>query len=363
MIQAISPNRFALKPDVAPLCPGAKVYSTCPASLGSKDHRNYKKAVIRVAQWSEDAGCDGILIYTDNSTLDPWLVAHAILEHTFHLSPLVAVQPVYMHPYSAAKMVTSLSTLFGRRIHLNMVAGGFRNDLLALGEPMPHDARYARLTEYTKIMLALLRDQSPVTYEGRFYQLHNLALTPPLAPELMPKVLISGSSAAGLAAAQSLGAIPVQYPEPPEQYTATGTGVAGSCGLRVGIIARADADEAWRVAYERFPEDRQGQVTHSLAMKVSDSVWHRRLSEIGDSGMPDNRLTGTGCRNPYWLGPFENYKTFCPYLVGSYDSVAAVLSGYLAVGYDTFILDIPAAEEEFEHIRRAFRMVSRKVAA
>lgn len=349
-------------PNPDSLCPGARVFATCPASASYTDYRKYKKAVIRVAQWSENAGCDGILIYTDNSMLDPWLVAQTMLEHTFHLSPLVAVQPVYMHPYTAAKMVTSLSALYGRRIHLNLVAGGFKNDLAALNDPTPHDARYERLAEYTRIMLDLLRGKSPVTFEGRFYQVHNLLLTPPLPPELMPEVLISGSSGAGLAAAQTIGAIPVQYPEPPDQYTRAGTGVAGSCGLRVGIIARPDGAEAWKVACERFPEDRQGQITHTLAMKVSDSVWHRRLSEIGDGGVSSLPAVN-GCRNPYWLRPFENYKTFCPYLVGSYDAVAASLSGYLAVGYDTFILDIPAEEAEFEHAREAFQIASRKVAA
>ena len=31
-------------------------------------------------------------------------------------------------------------------------------------------------------------------------------------------------------------------------------------------------------------------------------------------------------RSPYWLGPFHNYKTFCPYLVGSYERVADELA-------------------------------------
>ena len=345
------------------LCPGASVFSTCPASAAHKDYRGFRKSLIRAAQWSEDAGCDGILIYTDNSMLDPWLVAQIILENTFHLSPLVALQPVYMHPYSAAKMVTSLSALFGRKVHLNLVAGGFRNDLIALNDLTPHDARYERLSEYAAIMLDLLRDPAPKTFEGKFYQIRNLALTPPLPRELMPDVLMSGSSEAGLSAARSIGAIPVQYPEPPGHYTGCGTGIEGACGLRIGIIARADEDEAWRVALDRFPEDRTGQITHQLAQKVSDSAWHRRLSEIGQAGVIDKTTSDIGGRSPYWLGPYQNYRTFCPYLVGSYESVAAALSGYLSAGYDTFILDIPALEEEFEHTRAAFQMASREVAA
>jgi alkanesulfonate monooxygenase len=60
------------------------------------------------------------------------------------------------------------------------------------------------------------------------------------------------------------------------------------------------------------------------------------------------------------LGPFENYKTFCPYLVGTHESVATELARYIAAGYRTYILDIPAAEEEFEHIGAVFQLASEK---
>jgi alkanesulfonate monooxygenase len=80
-------------------------------------------------------------------------------------------------------------------------------------------------------------------------------------------------------------------------------------------------------------------------MKISDSAWHRQLSQLGD--------TTTG--NPYWLVPFQNYKTFCPYLVGSYDQVALELAAYIRCGMRTFILDIPRQEEDLVHINAAFR--------
>src|SRR5438128_996528 len=88
---------------------GLQVFSTCPSSSATPD--NYFRRVAQVAEWSENAGCTGILIYTDNSLADPWLVAHTVVQSTSALCPLVAVQPVYMHPYAAAKMVASLGFL------------------------------------------------------------------------------------------------------------------------------------------------------------------------------------------------------------------------------------------------------------
>src|SRR2546427_1761612 len=113
------------------------IFSTCPQAADS-DRDGYAQRVIDVARWSERLGCKGILVYSDNRQLDPWLVSHIIIQHTKTLCPLVAVQPVYMHPYAVAKMMASLAHLYGRRIYLNMVAGGFKNDLTALNDPTPH---------------------------------------------------------------------------------------------------------------------------------------------------------------------------------------------------------------------------------
>jgi hypothetical protein len=50
-----------------------------------------------VAQWSDRAGYEGVLIYTDNRSVDPWLAAQMVLQTTSRLTPLVAPQPVCLH--------------------------------------------------------------------------------------------------------------------------------------------------------------------------------------------------------------------------------------------------------------------------
>jgi alkanesulfonate monooxygenase len=324
------------------------IYSTCPQSKDVEPAR-YLDAVVETARWSEAAGCSGMLVYTDNGIVDPWLVAQTVITATERLAPLVAVQPVYMHPYTAATMVTSLAYLHGRAVHLNMLAGGFRNDLLALGDETPHDDRYARTEEYTRILLDLL-DGEVVTVDGRFHHVENLRLSPPLPAELRPEVLVSGSSPAGRATAAALGATPVRYPEAVGGETVE---VAPGSGVRVGIIAREDPAEAWRVAHERFPTDRGGQVAHAMAMKVSDSHWHHQLAGAAGaaSGAED---AGLDEPDPYWLEPFRNYQTFCPYLVGSHDRVAEVVARYVEQGARVFVLDIPADETELEHAGTVF---------
>jgi len=330
-----------------------RIFSTCPPSFRA-DAGSYLREVEDIARWSEDAGCEGILVYTDNGQVDPWLVAQVIVRATRRLCPLVAVQPVYMHPYSVAKMVASIAFLHGRRVYLNMVAGGFKNDLASLDDQTPHDERYARLVEYTTIIQSLLESPEPVTFAGRYYRVTNLKLTPSLPPELRPGVLVSGSSEAGMEAARELGAIAVEYPKPALTYA---TGVPDDMavnGMRIGIIARAEDTLAWSVAHARFPEDRKGQLTHQLAMKVSDSSWHKQLSKLG---------ANTDTDDPYWLVPFENFKTFCPYLVGSYERVADEVARYANAGYRTFVLDVPASPDELRHIGAVFERAAHAHAA
>jgi alkanesulfonate monooxygenase len=327
-----------------------EVFTTCPQWNGS-GREHFLRSVVDSARWSEKYGCKGILVYSDNSQIDPWLVSQMILQNTHDLCPLVAVQPIYIHPYSVAKTITSIACLYNRHIYLNMVAGGFKNDLAALSDTTPHDKRYERLLEYTLIVKQLLEGRAPVTYQGKFYHVDGLTLTPRLPREMFPGLFVSGSSEAGVAAARELAATTIEYPKPPGEYTERSTSEQKS-GIRVGIITRETEYDAWQIAYEKFPYDRKGELTHQLAMKTSDSVWHKHLYEL------EKQMKNA--RNPYWLRPFETYKSFCPYLVGSYECVSEELSKYLMLGYTTFILDIPQSEEDLHHISIAFNRATRQ---
>jgi alkanesulfonate monooxygenase len=318
------------------------LYATIPHYQGG-DPAEYLQHVTRVARWSEAAGCEGALVYTDNSLLDPWLVAQAVMQSTVSLVPLVAVQPVYMHPYAVAKKIATLAYLYGRRVDLNMVAGGFKNDLIAFCDQTPHDRRYDRLVEYTEIVKRLCAG-GPVSFDGEFHSVSNLKLSPAVPDHLQPHILLSGSSEAGLAAARALSALPVCYPEPAKDFVAA-RGADGFFGMRVGIVAREEEGAAWEVATTRFPEDRAGQLKHQLAMKVSDSSWHHQLSALAK----DHK------RDTYWMVPFTNYKTFCPYLVGSHDCVGTELARYFAQGCSAMILDVPVGTDDMAHVTRSIR--------
>ena len=329
-----------------------EVFTTCPLSNDLTSNQ-YVDRLIDVARWSDEAGCKGMLVFSDNARLDPWSLSQLIIQRTKTLCPLVAIQPIYMHPYWIAKQITTLAYLHGRRLYLNMVAGGFKNDLEALNDSTPHDKRYDRLTEYTTIIMRLLASAAPVTYEGEFYSVKKLKLAPPLPEPLLPDVFVSGSSEAGVASAKALNATAIKYPKPSGEETAPDRDLR--LGIRVGIIARQRESDAWDIAHARFPDDRKGQLTRKLAEKVSDSVWHKQLSSSLSPATLDDASV-------YWLAPFENYKAMCPYLVGSYDQVGEELATYFGAGYRTIILDTPPDAEELDHTFAAFAAATQQVA-
>lgn len=323
-----------------------KIFTTAPPSVRFHP-RAYLDRVAETATWHEEAGIAGMLIYTDNSLIDPWTVAQAALERTRHFVPLVATQPLYMHPLTAARKISSLGFLYGRKVALNLVAGGFVRDLAQLGDHTEHDLRYDRLQEYTSIIMALLRGET-TTFSGTYYQVENLALSPQLPPDLIPELFLSGASDACIAAATTLVATRLSYTKPLAQI-APAPATSAAIGLRLGIIARPDRETAWQAARARFPADRRGQLAHRMARGTTDSIWHRDISAVADT-------LDDGGTDTYWLFPLKNYKTFCPYLVGSYDDVAQYVQGYADRGYSTLILDEPENHDDLHHTVRALKL-------
>lgn len=319
------------------------LFTTTPQSVDF-NRLEFLHEINRVSGQSESFGYKGILIYSDNRLADPWMVAGIVLAATTRLLPMIALQPMYMHPYTVAKKIASIGLIYDRAIALNLVAGGFVNDLRAIADLTPHDRRYDRLAEYAEIIQLLLTSSKAVSYKGEFYEIKNMQLQPALPQHLQPEYYLSGSSDMARKTASRLGARLIQYPAPNADYTKAGSGIRN--GIRVGVLARETHHQAWTDARIRFPKTRTGELFHQMAKKTSDSEWHKTLS--GQEEYP-------GREEPvYWLGPFRQYNTFCPYLVGDYEEVARELSGYLQTGCTTCILDIPVSEIDLESTREVF---------
>lgn len=312
-----------------------------PAISRNRDPKTYVGELMRVAEFADRNGFEGILLFEGNDVfVEPWAMAQHIIVATTRSSPLIAVNPVYMHPFTAAKFVSSFAQLYGRKVYLNMITGTAISDLQGLGDEQSHADRYVRLGEFVALMRQLLASPRPVNVKGRFYRASNLQLRPRLPAELMPEFLIAGQSDAAERVAEETGCIKMQM-LPPDLDR--GLNVSG---MNFGIFARENGDEARRAAKARFRDNPDDRELLALTVENSDSVWKRRLYE-GQSG----ELADNG----YWLLPYLIFQADCPYLVGSYAEIGAKLREFAAKGLTTVMLDMVADEAEMQHVCKALK--------
>jgi alkanesulfonate monooxygenase len=311
-----------------------------PAVSRNRDPAKYVEELMRIAHFSDRNGFSGILLFAGNDVfVEPWSMAQHILAHTQRSSPLIAVNPIYMHPFTAAKLVSSFALLYGRKVYLNMITGTATSDLHGLGDGHSHESRYSRLGEFISLVRELLMSARPVNFRGQFYTTNNLQLRPRLPAALMPEFLIAGQSDDARRISTEMQCLMMQMLPPNLDE-----GIKAP-GLNFGIFAREKRDQARRAAKLRFRDSDENRELLKLTMENTDSVWKRRLSEAGQNGELHE--------NGYWLLPFLTFQADCPYLVGSYAEIGAKLRSFAEKAVGTIILDVVADEEELHHVCKA----------
>jgi alkanesulfonate monooxygenase len=311
-----------------------------PAVSRNRDPVKYAEEQMRLAHFGDRNGFAGVLLFAGNDVfVEPWSMAQHILAHTRRSSPLIAVNPIYMHPFTVAKFVSSFALLYDRKVYLNMITGTATSDLHGLGDGLSHESRYSRLGEFVFLVRELLASSRPVNFKGHFYTTNHLQLRPRLPAALMPEFLIAGQSDDARRIATEMQCLMMQMlpPNLDEGITAP--------GLNFGIFAREKRDQARRAATLRFRDSDENRELLKLTMENTDSVWKRRLHDAARNGDLHE--------NGYWLLPFMTFQADCPYLVGSYSEIGTKLRSFAEKSVGTIILDVVADEEELRHVCKA----------
>ena len=325
--------------------PGFQVFAINPRSTTEASYWPDIQANISLCARH---GATGVLCFSGNDTqVDPWLVANEVASvrraDGEPLVPLVALNPNTMPPYTAAKMITSLEAIRGGRVALNLITGASNRDREVLGDTLSHDERYDRLLEYATLVDRLLTDRKPVSFQGRYFRLHQAALLPRSRQPRGCAYFLAGHSAGANRVADALGAVQLKMvTEGLAQDLAEGSGAA----IHFGLISRADREAAWLAAHERFPADPSGEAILQMTMRYTDSEWKQALHARLKAPASDN--------GPYWLGPFRNFQSDCPFLVGSTDELAEVLCAFMEKGVRNFVLDLPPDPTEFSEAAAVF---------
>jgi alkanesulfonate monooxygenase len=315
-----------------------RIFTTCPRSVRFDEYRATARLTFAL---SERIGLTGTLIYTGNDVpVEPWLLAMELVQRHSRLAPLVAVNPIYMHPFTVARCVDSIASLHRRRVYLNLVAGTSLSDLEALDEPVGHDERYTRLREMAEIVVALCTQAAPLSYEGEFYSVRDLQLRAPLM-KVPPGLLVAGQSAAAHATATRIGAAALGMLQPDLALTPS-----GARAVHFAVICRDSDEAAWRAAHAFYPEDDRGERAQRFAARNTDAVWKRRLLET----VPSAGAVAEG----YWLEPFRRFQLDCPLLVGGRERITRALAALIERGVDHLVLELPPTSEDYESVGALF---------
>ncbi|MFE7504648.1 LLM class flavin-dependent oxidoreductase [Promicromonospora sp. NPDC057488] len=328
-----------------------QIYSAAPPSVSTVGV-NHLERLTEVALKCEEAGWDGVLVPHNLHEVDPWLVAGQLGSLTERLIPLVAVQPSSLPPHTAAAIAAAFASLYGRPLYFNLVAGAGEEELRSTGDHLEHNKRYERLLEYGRILRALLRGEQ-LNHRSEYYRYEGFRLSPRPAALSDCKFFVAGSSPAGLKVALEIADVVVTHPGPIDEWRSTflepllAQGYSGELGIRIGILARSERDEAWNTALERFPPTRKGAIKTALKTR-SSNMWAQQLASraLSEDGSQDD---------VYWLGAFKTGRISAPYFVGAHEDVGARLGEYVQNGVSHIILSDTMSAGEHVDINTALR--------
>jgi len=309
--------------------------------------------LTQVAKAADDCGYYGVLLPTGRSCEDSWIVASALVPLTKRLRYLVAVRPGLQSPAVAARMTATLDRISNGRLLINVVTGGDPVENAGDGIFLKHDERYAVTDEFLQIYTRLLAGET-FDYDGKHLQVKGSKLLFPPLQQPHPPLYFGGSSVAGQAVAARLVQKYLTWGEPPaavgEKIThmrglAAAQGRELSFGIRLHVIVRETAEEAWREADKLIAHVDDATIAEAQkAFARMDSVGQNRMAAL-HGGRRDKLEVSPNL----WAGVGLVRGGAGTALVGDPDTVAERMREYMAIGIDTFIMS------GYPHLEEAYR--------
>lgn len=153
--------------------------------LGLENEVHQVGEMLTHARVADEAGLDFVSV-NDHPYFADYAALGFVLGATSNVSAAVIMTNLLSRPAPIlARTVTGLSELSGGRVILGIGAGGMDEEIAALGVPrLSPGARIRALEEAIKVMRALSGGGDPVTFDGEFYTVTELApaaaRTPPI---------------------------------------------------------------------------------------------------------------------------------------------------------------------------------------
>jgi alkanesulfonate monooxygenase SsuD/methylene tetrahydromethanopterin reductase-like flavin-dependent oxidoreductase (luciferase family) len=187
-------------------CKGGMAISTAPGGWLPTWENN-----IALARMADDAGLEFLLPigrwrgYGGESDFEgvsfetiTW--ACGLLANTHSCTVFGTIHAPLFHPIVAAKQMATVDLLAEGRFGLNLVCGWNQDEFDMFGqEQREHDLRYEYGQEWLDVVRTIWREDEPVDFSGRFFDLRGLIGKPKPHGDVEPVLMNAGYSPAGRA--------------------------------------------------------------------------------------------------------------------------------------------------------------------
>jgi alkanesulfonate monooxygenase len=304
----------------------------------------------QIARSAEQLGFAGALTPTSSWCEDAWVMTAALSQLTERFRYLVAFRPGLMSPTLATHMAATYQRVSGGRLLLNIVTGGDDVEQQRFGDHLGKRDRYRRCAEFLHVVRELWTGE-PVDFSGEHYDIRGARIIP--AP-VWPEIYFGGSSADAMDVAARYADVYLTWGEPPGAVAekldrvrerAKAAGRELRFGIRLHVIAREDAAEAWDQAQRLLDGLDPAAIERAQAIqRASGSEGQRRMAELHGG-----RTDALEVSPNLWAGVGLVRGGAGTALVGSHNEVADRIAEYHALGIDEFILSgYPHLEEAYQ---------------
>ncbi len=304
--------------------------------------------LTQIAAAAEDLGFEAALTPAGPWCDDAWVTTMALTQRTRRLKFLVAFRPGITSPTLAAQMAASYQFHSQGRLLLNVVTGGDSAEQHAYGDWLGKDERYERCAEFLDVVRGLWAGEV-VDLQGSHIRVERGALG--RQPDPVPPIYFAGSSPAALDVAGQHADVYLTWGEPPAQVAekldavrarAGELGRTMRFGIRLHVVARDRADEAWAAAEALLDgiSDEEVATVHAR-MQTTESEGQKRMLALHGGSRDALEVSPN-----LWAGVGLARGGAGTALVGSHAEIADRLEEYHALGIDEFILSgYPHLEE------------------
>jgi alkanesulfonate monooxygenase len=309
-----------------------------------------REYLAQVARAAEQLGFDAVLTPTGTACEDAWITTASLLADTDRLRFLVAFRPGLVSPTLAAQMAGTFQRLSHGRLLLNVVTGGDAEEQRRFGDWLDHDARYDRTDEFLTVLRGAWGDR-PFDFSGRHYEVAGATAGTP--PDPVPPVFFGGASPAAERVAARHADVYLTWGEPPAMVAervgrvtakAAKEGRAVGFGIRLHVIARDTAEEAWGEARRLLAQMDPASIAAAQAQfAVTESVGQQRMASLHGGNADQLEIAPN-----LWAGYGLVRGGAGTALVGSHEEIADRIAEYHQLGFDHFILSgQPHLEEAY----------------